>query len=37
MDIERDAKIHFHELGPLICVARWICTHDKGVAEWLTV
>ncbi len=35
MNIERDEKIHFHELGTLISVTRWITTHDEGVAEWL--
>ena len=35
MNIERDEKIHFHELGTLISVTRWIRTHDEGVAEWL--
>lgn len=35
MNIERDEKIHFHELGTLISVTRWIRNHDEGVAEWL--
>ena len=35
MSIERDPKIHFHELGTLLSVTRWIRTHDEGVAEWL--
>jgi hypothetical protein len=35
MNIERDAKIEFHELGTLTSVTRWISTHDEGLAEWL--
>ncbi|OGO25236.1 MAG: hypothetical protein A2W33_06440 [Chloroflexi bacterium RBG_16_52_11] len=35
MEIERDERIEFHELGTLVSVTRWIKTHDEGVAEWL--
>ncbi|HKQ48365.1 MAG TPA: hypothetical protein VJZ71_09880 [Phycisphaerae bacterium] len=36
MSIQRDERgIHFHELGTLHSVTRWISTHPDGLAEWL--
>lgn len=35
MNIERDPNIDFHPRGTLASVARWIRTHDEGIAEWL--
>jgi hypothetical protein len=35
MSIERDSKIEFHPSGTLTSAARWIRSHNEGIAEWL--
>ena len=35
MNIERDDKITWHDVGTLDSVTRWITSHDEGLAELL--